>query len=670
MKTELFTVSKIFTETLFRIPDYQRGYSWQTEQLKDFWLDLEQINNDELHYTGVLTLESVPDTSWNTWEDDRWIIKSRRYKPYYVVDGQQRLTTIVILLTAIFEVAGKQQLNYTPIDDIRRKYIYDSKPEESSRSYIFGYEKDNPSYEFLKKRIFLEDSNHHAADEDTIYTKNLIAAKNYFIEQLKDVTQSKLEKIFTKVTQQFVFNVYEISKDIDVFVTFETMNNRGKPLSALELLKNRLIFLSTKLPTKDDEGVNLRRAINDAWKSTYHYLGKNDTRPLSDDEFLRTHLAFYYPTQLVKMPDATDEEGKSRDRANRRFAHSLEEFGRFLLNDLFTPRRLGTKNKDDFPPITRKFLYDYSQHIKTSIETYYKLSTPTQSNFHDEEKTQLERIGRLKGFNPSSLLLAVYTKENDLKKRLLFLEHFERYHFCASMGIRNLHMRRSIIPDYYVDYSSGKLSINEITTIYANAVDETLRETPLIDLLHDWVKDGHGYYGWRSINYFLYEYEVHLQSQSRSKREKISWPEFSSEDYSGDYETIEHIYPQRARDPYWKERFSTYSTTQKRAIRNSLGNLLALSRPRNSSLGNKSFTDKLGDEASKTGYRFGSYSENEVALCDDWNIDQIIDRGVKLLNFLEKRWKLSVGDRNQKIRALGLSFLQEQKESTSRKEPK
>lgn len=656
MKTELFTVSRLFTESLYRIPDYQRGYSWQIEQLKDFWLDLEQLDGEDMHYTGVLTLEPVSEISWKTWEEDRWIIKSRRYNPYYVVDGQQRLTTIVILLTTIIEASKKDKINFTPVDDIRRKYIYDSIDNETSRSYIFGYEKDNPSYEFLKKRIFLEASSHHSLDEDTIYTKNLIAAKEYFSEQLKNLTHTKLEDVFTKITQQFVFNAYEISKEIDVFVTFETMNNRGKPLSSLELLKNRLIFLSTKLKAMENEGVDLRRAINDAWKTVYHYLGKNESRLLSDDVFLRTYLSFYYPTNLVKMPDMVDES--AWDKARRRFSHNLEEFGRFLLNDLFTPKRLAKHYKDDLPALTRTFLYDFSQLLKLSVETYYKLSTPSQSSFHEDEKIQLERIGRLKGFNPQPLLLAVYSKEKSSKKRSSFLIQYERYSFCQFMGVRNIHTQQHGFKDYYVDYVSERKSIEDITTILLNATEEMFRETPLPDLLHDWVKDGHSYYGWRSINYFLYEYEVHLQALSKSKREKISWKEFSAENYSGDYETIEHIYPQRARDNYWKERFSSYSTTQKRAIRNSLGNLLALSRPRNSSLGNKSFPEKCGDHSTKTGYLYGSYSEIEVAQHKEWGIDQVANRGIMLLSFLEKRWKLNIGDRTQKIRALGLDFLQ------------
>ena len=59
MQTELFSVSKIFTENLFRIPDYQRGYAWSEKQLKDFWNDIEQLEEGKHHYTGVLTLEQV-----------------------------------------------------------------------------------------------------------------------------------------------------------------------------------------------------------------------------------------------------------------------------------------------------------------------------------------------------------------------------------------------------------------------------------------------------------------------------------------------------------------------------------------------------------------------------------------------------------------------------------
>ena len=658
MKTELLTVSRIFTESLYRIPDYQRGYAWGPDQLADFWLDIEQLDGDAKHYTGVLTLEEVPEKTWQEWDKDSWIIKSRRFKPYFVVDGQQRLTTVVILLTVILELEKPEYLNFTPRADVRRKYIYDSKPEDAARSYIFGYAKDNPSYEFLKTRIFLEPSEVHAPAEQTIYTKNLQCAKDFFTERVKDMKEADIERLFTKVTQQLVFNAYEISSEIDVFVTFETMNNRGKLLSTLELLKNRLIYLSSKLVAPDGREKTLRQTINDAWKSAYHYLGKNDRRPLNDDVFLKTHLSYYYLTTLAKLPDNDDE---ARDRAKRRYEATIENLGRFLLNDLFTPKRLGTKpgKKDDFPSLSREFLHGFAQDIKTSVELYYKLSTPSESGLSDPEKLWLERVNRLLGYSPSNLLMAVYRREAKAEKRIIFLEHFERFNFLIFLGMRApyTYTRRFWAPDYFVKYTSAHMSTAELITQLSNLTTELQKETPLAESLHDWVKGSGGYYGWRTIKYFLFEYENSLFVESRSGREKIEWREFSQENFEVDYQTIEHIYPQKARDRYWTDRFSHFNPTQKRLLRNSLGNLLPLAKPRNSSLGNKPFPDKLGDEVSKIGYRYGSYSENEVAMRPDWTSQEILDRGIRLLDFLERRWKLPVGDKTQKAKALGLSFI-------------
>src|SRR6186713_942444 len=159
MQTELLTLSKLFTECIYRIPDYQRGYSWVSDHLRDFWLDLELLAGDQRHYTGVLTLELVPQERWRLWQDDKWIIESRHYRPYHVVDGQQRLTTVIVLIQCILERAannGIEQLNYTATADIRRKFVFDTKKEALARSYLFGYEKDNPSYEYLKQQVFME----------------------------------------------------------------------------------------------------------------------------------------------------------------------------------------------------------------------------------------------------------------------------------------------------------------------------------------------------------------------------------------------------------------------------------------------------------------------------------------------------------------------------------
>ena len=57
--SQLEALKDIFDGKFLRIPDYQRGYAWGTHQLKDFWEDLENLEDKHIHYTGVLTLEKV-----------------------------------------------------------------------------------------------------------------------------------------------------------------------------------------------------------------------------------------------------------------------------------------------------------------------------------------------------------------------------------------------------------------------------------------------------------------------------------------------------------------------------------------------------------------------------------------------------------------------------------
>ena len=97
---DLQSLSDLFQNKLFRIPDYQRGYAWKQNQLIDFWDDVMNLQEDRYHYTGLLSLKAVPKSESKGWGNDKWLLDSG-FKAYHVVDGQQRLTTFSILMNEI-----------------------------------------------------------------------------------------------------------------------------------------------------------------------------------------------------------------------------------------------------------------------------------------------------------------------------------------------------------------------------------------------------------------------------------------------------------------------------------------------------------------------------------------------------------------------------------------
>ena len=648
MQSELKSLSKIFNEIILRIPDYQRGYSWQEKQLKDFWTDIEQLDVASGHYTGVLTFEPVISNIYREWRDDIWIIESRRYEPLYVVDGQQRITTAIILIQSIIEsVKENETINYSTALEIRKKYIFESKDGGISKSYIFGYEKDNPSYEFLKQEIFNETSENHNTFEETIYTSNLKFAKSFFKEKLAAISKEKIEEIYTKTTQRLLFNIFHIEPELDVFVTFETMNNRGKPLSHLELLKNRLIYISTKFKGDGFEKESLRKTINEAWKTIYHYLGKSRNMALEDDLFLASHFLLYFGPKLSAK---IEEESEILMEYNI-FRHMRRDtFKDYLLDNIFNPKRINEEEN----PLSIQEIHSYAIDIKNTVVEYYKIIKPENSTDTEKTRIQLERINRLSNQNAILFCLALSKLKikSSIKEKILFslerftfLEKFKPYKF-SEVRINKI----------AIGMISGKDKPEDILETLDAECERFSKSSDFNESIQKIGKEI-GYYRWSPLRYFMFEYEQYIKNNNKSTREKLRWEEFSNEDYENEFKTIEHIYPQTGTSSYWRERFNKYSVKERNIIKNSIGNLLPLSKAKNSSLGNRSFEEKKINKTKDVGYKFGCYSEIEVSMKDEWTQKEVLDRGILLLEFMEERWNINIGGREEKIKILGLDFI-------------
>lgn len=180
---ELESLKNIFKDRIFKIPDYQRGYAWTTRQLKDFWEDIVNLPSDRYHYTGLLSLKKVDKVIWKNWNDEKWLIEDRGFRPFHIVDGQQRLATFVIFIQAITELLKDLPENKDKNEEeiylgsfslkaIKEEYLVVEKPPQFIiKTYKFGYEVDNPSFKFLKHKIFNEPDS--GTIQETFYTLNL-----------------------------------------------------------------------------------------------------------------------------------------------------------------------------------------------------------------------------------------------------------------------------------------------------------------------------------------------------------------------------------------------------------------------------------------------------------------------------------------------------------------
>ena len=495
MANELQPLSLLFQNRLFRIPDYQRGYAWQQSQLADFWDDLINLQQDRYHYTGLLSLKSLGRKETKDWGSDLWMV-DKGFKACHIVDGQQRLTTFVILLNEIIcfvreldENKGKKDdeivLGYDTLKDVVAKYIYQSRPPMNQiTTYLFGYEVDNPSADYLRYKIFGEP--YSGTVNETYYTKNLKFAKSFFRENLTALYENEgiegINNFYLKLTLKLMFNIHEIDDDYDVFVAFETMNNRGKKLTNLELLKNRLIYLTTLYSDEkfdEMEKSHLRKQINDAWKEVYFQLGRNENVPLSDDDFLRAHWTIYFAYSRRKGDDYI------RFLLNKFSAKNIFEKKTVLMSELPDGYVMDTdyEEEDDVgdtetetievSKLAPTEIADYVNSLKNMAKYWYDTFFPAQSeNLTKEEQIWVDKLNRI-GIGYFRPLVTVIISRRDFspEERIESFEAIERFIFiCFRLGNFNASFCSS---DYY--RASRSLYLNEMTLedLVADIVETT-----------------------------------------------------------------------------------------------------------------------------------------------------------------------------------------------------
>jgi uncharacterized protein with ParB-like and HNH nuclease domain len=596
-------LTELFNAKVFRIPDYQRGYAWEEKQLSELWDDLDEIqkiSGDELrkHYTGTIYLEETNPSGTEQWLSG--------YKFYNVVDGQQRLTTISILL---FELLKATDTGY--IERKKEKlidtYVYESNSTGESKVYKFCYAQTDKNYSFLLQSIF-EEKNVVSTQENNRYTENLRFAKEYFKKKIAELDEGGRNELFKKLVTSLQFDVRTIEKDLDVQAVFETMNNRGKPHSTLEKLKNRLVYLTDKLTNPEEDKRSLRQKINDAWGRIYTCLAQNPNQILDEDVFLSAHLSLYRRPEEPTFSEKTAEE-----KVFQMFCNKPEKYNKD-----------GSETKEE--PVTSQKIEDYIIKLSELAPVWYEI--------HNTKDKLIKKILILSSSKEIKIFLAALLyKANNRSLIDHILVNLEKILFrnrIPGIGVMDERTLASWAREIYnnendiQDICQKQIGLLNIPVNVPNIVQG-------FNYLFTYERGAKGFHRWDHLKYLLFGYEDSLREKAQEKNDKVTIDDFSGT-------TIEHIIPQQWRD-HWADTVQSVTAlvepekqyqTEKVLI-NTLGNLTILSNGKNPSLGNKRWIDK------KERFSTGSYNEIAISKKERWTKDEIAERGKEILKFLEKK---------------------------------
>eukprot|EP01136_Pigoraptor_vietnamica_P007504 Opistho-1_new@41749 len=276
----------------FIIPSYQRRYAWGHNQVAALFEDIDMLRDDDGHLFGMLILHSNTNQGVNTAE---------------LVDGQQRMTTISLLMIAIRN-RYKVLENQSKVDDINRM-LYCKGYDDIEKSKLVLGELDNKDYQKILK-----------GDLDELFNKNLEYASIWYREQIKNKDKDWLNKFFYKLTNVAIIIRLNVGMAKDAYKLFETINNRGLRLSPTDLLKNFILGHAAKVSqaTLDD--------AKELWSNIIVSLDDIDT-----DDFFRQYMCGILTRKIPQSKLV--EEFKKYYIKNVEHTELLGEFSYFSESD-------------------------------------------------------------------------------------------------------------------------------------------------------------------------------------------------------------------------------------------------------------------------------------------------------------------------------------------------
>ncbi len=618
----VISLESLFQERLFRVPDYQRGYSWGTQQVRDFLDDLEVLAPNREHYTGTVVLHKP--ANGDEFEDE----SGKSYGLVDIVDGQQRLTTTILLLDGIRRGLNGINGDETPLSrGIRQNYI---EAMGVNGQPLHKLTLNSDTNHFFKTSI-LADQPVAEAEKTTAETR-LRAAKKQIKEYLEEKSgagaaekEQWLHDLYNKVKRRLAFTLFELEDEAEVGVIFEVMNDRGKPLTDLEKVKNYLLYLGRTLGITND----LPQRVNAAWAVILQRLmAAGLTSPAAEDQLLRVHWLTHYSASKKEWKgskgvrerfDLRKYTNNQKDLLSElvRYTETLRDTC-FPLCDALNPQMHGAFGAfNDAAPSLRKEVVAWSERLRRvgALATFLPLLVAVRKRWPADADKYLKVVKLCEAFAFRVYRLAEY--RSDAGESALY-----RLAYRVARGTE----------DFETAVAQFKWELkwrcdDEYFKFLTGAGNEHVAQA----------------YGKRYLRYFLYEYETALAAKKKAEP-KVSWGEIHKVDL---HDTIEHVLPQtiEGQEP-WTERFGEQGGEEHSRLLHDLGNLTLTKW--NSHFQNKPFPAKkggLGPDTPQFCYaKSPFFSEQELTDWSDWTPTSIEARRSRMLGWARNRWGVDFGD--------------------------
>lgn len=291
----------------YEVPKYQRDYSWDKEQWSDLWYDLMQIIDEkDSHYMGYLVLQTSDD------------------KNYQIIDGQQRLTTICVLILAVVDsllnlpgTDKEKEDNKKRAENIRSTYIgnMDMLTLTSVNKLVLNRNNDHFYRTYLSTLQEMPKRGLKASER--LLKSSFETFKSYL--EIKYRSAKELVVFIENLVNNIFFTVITVTDELNAFKVFETLNARGVQLSSSDLLKNYIFSVANTNDlhqTKLDELENIWAEIADIlkdsqisdylrfyWNSTHKTIRKNQLYKTIRNEIKTPEEAFSLLRDMRKKAD-------------------------------------------------------------------------------------------------------------------------------------------------------------------------------------------------------------------------------------------------------------------------------------------------------------------------------------------------------------------------------